>query len=285
MNLSIRYEANFRYEKPVSFSPHLARIFPRTDLFVKVGRMRFETDAAGDVQFRRDLFDNLIACCFFPQSLDALPFRLELDLDVKERNPFHFLLDARGARIPCQYTGDERALLAAFLATDGTASLPGPLSGAASGPTAEALVARNSWIHKNLGYERRDEGDPFPPAETLRRGSGSCRDFAVLLAESLRQSGVAARLAAGFVWEGDKEESDRRAQSSLHAWVEAYLPGAGWIGMDPTNGVLCDHHFVTTAVGLRPADIAPISGTFYENERVAGTLATHLEIQKTDITR
>ena len=280
MKLSIRYEAIYRYESPASFSPHIARIFPRTDLFVKVDRTVFSTDKTADVQLRRDLFDNLIAFCFYPGILQELPFRLEIDVEVQERNPFHFLLDSRGLSIPCRYSDDERLVLGAFLEPQSTFSAPAPLAPAAARPTVETLVTMNAWIHQNLAYERRDEGDPFSPEETLRRGSGSCRDFAVLFADVLRQNGVAARLASGFVWEGDKDADDRRAESAMHAWVEACLPGAGWIGMDPTNGAFCDHHFVTTAVGLRHSDISPVGGTYYGKQFIGSKLETKLEITK-----
>lgn len=280
MKLSIRYQAVYSYDEPASLSPHLARIFPRTDLHVKIERTAFATHPTADVQWRRDLSDNLIAYCFFPEPVQELPFELELDLDVRERNPFHFLLESRGLKIPCGYSDDERAILSTFLQPESTVSLPAPLAPAGPRPTIETLVGLNRWIHENLSYERRDDGDPFHPQETLERGAGSCRDFGVLFAEVLRINGVAARLASGFVWEGDKKEEDRRAESAMHAWVEAYLPGAGWIGLDPTNGVLCDHHFVTTAVGLRHADVSPIAGTYYGNKRIPSKLATHLEITK-----
>ena len=281
MNLSIQYEAVYQYGTPASFSPHIARIFPRTDLFVRVARTSFSTDPTADVQMRRDLFDNVIAYCFYPEILQELPFRLAVELEMQERNPFHFLLDSGGLTIPCGYSPDERLLLEAFLIPHFPFEAPGPLAPAASRPTVETLVTMNSWIHKNLAYERRDEGEARSPEETLRRGTGSCRDFSVLFADALRQNGVAARLASGFVWEGDKAEEDRKAESAMHAWVEAYLPGAGWIGMDPTNGAFCDHHFVTTAVGLRPVDISPVGGTYYGHKEIASSLVAKLEITKT----
>ena len=280
MKLNIRYEAAYAYGEPASLSPHLARIFPRADLFVKVGTTIFTTHESADVQWRRDLFDNLVAYCFFPEPVKDLPFRLELDLEVLERNPFHFLLDSRGLQIPCDYSSHERTLLAPFLRHGDPFALPPPLAPDAPRPTVETLVTLTRWVHENLEYERRDEGEPFPPAETLRRGKGSCRDFGPFFAEILRRNGVAARLASGFVWEGDKAPGERRAESALHAWVEAFLPGAGWIGLDPTNGVFCDHHFVTTAVGLNHGDISPVAGTYYGNHPIASGLTAKLEVQK-----
>ncbi len=281
MKLSIDYKADYHYEAEASLSPHIARVLPRTDLFVKVHHRAFTTHPTGDIQYRRDLFDNLIAYCFYPEPIRELPFRMELEIEVGERNPFHFLLDSRGLHIPCDYTPSERAVLDVFLKPSGSAlALPAPLASTGKRPTVETLVTMNLWIHENIAYERREEGEAFSPEETLRRESGACRDVAVLFAEVLRRNGVAARLASGFVWEGDKEEGERRAESAMHAWVEACLPGAGWIGMDPTNGVFCDHHFITTAVGFEPADVSPVSGTYYGRTKIESHLTTALDIRK-----
>jgi transglutaminase-like putative cysteine protease len=281
MKLKIKKESIYNYAEAVSFSPHNIRIFPRVDLFVKVENVRFETQPGADVQFRHDLFDNIIAYCFYPEPSQTLPFRLELDLEIKEKNPFHFLLEPNGIQIPPQYKHEERALLGSYLATDGTCKLPAPLAPSSSRPTVETLVNFNHWIYENLTYIPRHEGSAYTPEETLRKGSGSCRDFAALLAEALRQNGVAARLASGFVWEGDKPEEEKRASSSMHLWVEACLPGAGWIGMDPTNDVLTDHHFVTTAVGRHHADVAPISGVYYSPKPVESNLKASIFLEKT----
>ncbi len=280
MNLSIHYEAVYTYERAASLSPHVVRVFPRMDIFVHVAKAVFTTAPTADVQWRRDLFDNQVATCFFPELLSELPIRLEMEIEVKERNPFHFLLDSGGLHLPCKYTAQEEVLLAPFLRCGKHFPLPAPLVSDVPRPTMETLVTLLQWVHENLAYERRDEGDPFTPEETLRREAGSCRDFGPFFAEVLRRNGVATRLASGFVWEGDRADEDRRSESALHAWVEAYLPGAGWLGMDPTNGVLSDHHFVTTAVGLEHSDIAPVVGTYFARSSIASSLATKLEVQK-----
>jgi transglutaminase-like putative cysteine protease len=281
MKLKIKKESLYNYAEPVSFSPHHVRIFPRVDLFVKVERVVFETAPGADVQYRQDLFDNLIAYCFYPKTGLELPFRLELDLEVKEKNPFHFLLESTGFKIPPEYRPDRAEILEPYLRPEGGCKLPDPLAPTVPRPTVETLVNFNHWIYENIAYESRQLGKPYTPAETLKKGSGSCRDFAALLVEALRQNGVAARLASGFVWEGDKAEEDKRASSAMHLWVEACLPGAGWIGMDPTNGVLTDHHFVTTAVGRLHEDVAPISGVFYSSKPVENNLTTTLSVEKT----
>jgi transglutaminase-like putative cysteine protease len=97
-----------------------------------------------------------------------------------------------------------------------------------------------------------------------------------LLAEILRQTGLAARLASGYLRESDSET--KRAEGSLHAWTEVFLPGAGWIGMDATNGVLANHNFIAAAAGLSPADITPIAGTYYHPTSVPAQMTSKLRL-------
>ena len=134
----------------------------------------------------------------------------------------------------------------------------------------------NQTIHECIGYERREEGMARDPVDTLRLGRGACRDVAVLLAEMLRSIGLAARLVSGYLRESDAEQ--RRAEGSLHAWTEVFLPGAGWIGMDATNGIFCNHNFITAAVGLTPADITPISGAYFHKTEIPSRLRSRLEL-------
>jgi transglutaminase-like putative cysteine protease len=98
----------------------------------------------------------------------------------------------------------------------------------------------------------------------------------VLLAETLRGLGLAARIASGYLCEFG--EAGKVAEGALHAWAEVYLPGAGWVGMDPTNGTFCDHHHLTAAVGLTPADISPVLGNYYHATHVPAQMTASLQI-------
>ncbi len=282
MKLKITKETLYTYEDLVSLSPHTLRIYPRVDLHFKVDQFHLQSNSDAQIQYRRDLHDNLVAYCFYPNTSNRLGFRTTIELSVKEKNPFQFLLDSHGLKIPCHYKDEELAVLAPYITMAEKAKLPSPLAPTIPRPTVETLVNINSWIFENIAYERRESSHRHTAAEILKRGSGSCRDFSTLLAETLRQNGLATRLASGFVWEGDKPKEEKKASSSMHAWVETYLPGAGWIGMDPTNGVLCDHHFVTTAVGRTESDIAPVNGSYYSNKPVTSSLVTRLFLEKLD---
>ena len=282
MKFRITKETLYTYEDLVSLSPHTLRVYPRVDIHIKVDRFELQSNSDAQIQFRRDLFDNIVAHCFYPDTSNRLGFRTIIELSVQEKNPYQFLLDSHGLKIPCQYKEGELALLAPYITVAENAKLPAPLAPTNPRPTVETLVNINSWIFDNIAYERRDSAHRHTAADILKRESGSCRDFSTLLAETLRQNGLATRLASGFVWEGDKPEEEKKASSSMHAWVETYLPGAGWVGMDPTNGVLCDHHFVTTAVGRTESDIAPVNGNYYSNKPVTSSLVTRLFLEKVD---
>jgi transglutaminase-like putative cysteine protease len=281
MKIGIRYHARYDYDEPASFSPHLVRLFPKNDRHVRIERIHFEAAGCDDVQYRHDLFDNEAAVCFYPEKRDHLDFRLDLDLELSEKNPFHFLLESHALRLPLTYHPREAAVLVPFLDDGSELSLPAALQPPSTPrPTIEALLALNEWIFENLGYERREEGEAWNPAETLATGRGACRDFAVLLVAVLRKHGLASRLVSGFLWEPpDMPKEDLRAESALHAWVETYLPGAGWLGLDPTNGVLCDHHRIPAAVGLTADDISPIKGLYYGKKRIESHMTATLEIK------
>jgi len=281
MKLAIRYSAVYQYGEKASLSPHIVRLFPRQNFSLQTDRIAFATDSSADVQKRQDLFDNLIASCFFPQPLERMEYRLELDLTLEPRNPFHFLLDSQSLQVPFSYLPEQAAVLGSYMQPgEALGSLPAPLSKASTAkPTIDFLNALNFWLHENIAYERRDEGEAYAPAFTLQQARGSCRDFAALMVELLRHHGLAARLVSGFLWEDETEELDRRAENALHAWVDTYLPGAGWVGLDPTNGVFCDHHFIPTAVGLTPAQIAPVAGHYYGHQKIDSKLDTTLTVQ------
>ncbi len=276
MKIQILYQAQYAYAETVTFSPHLFRLFPKAERHLRVLSSTFQTNADAVVNYRRDLFDNEIASCFYPEKSALLQASFNLELEVEERNAFGFLVAAHALDLPFTYQPAELRVLSPYLHTAERIELPFWKTPASARPTVETLIELNDAIHTNLEYERREEGDPHSPTELLQRGAGACRDFAVLLAEVLRGLGIATRLASGYLCEfGDGEKV---AEGSLHAWTEAYLPGAGWLGMDPTNGTFCDHHHLTAAVGLTPEDISPVLGNYYSKRHIPSMMNASLQI-------
>jgi len=280
VKLRIRYETTYSYERAVAFSPHDVRLFPRHDRFTRVRRLDFKTNPATNVRFARDVFDNTVASCFFPDASAELDLHLLLELEIDEKDPFHFILENSAVELPFEYDPGIHAVLAAYRErrTADTLALPGWTrpTVAEKRNTVATLANLNRLLHESIGYERREEGAARSPAETLRNGCGACRDIAVLLAELLRDVGLAARLVSGYLRESDSET--RRAEGSLHAWTEAFLPGAGWVGLDPTNGIFCNHNFISAAVGLTPSDITPISGSYFHKEEIPNRMTSRLEL-------
>ena len=279
MKLSVQYRAEYLYGGKVSLSPHIVRSFPRDALQARVRLFRFATNESGSVNWRHDLFDNVVAQCFYPRDEDRLVFSFDAEIEAEERNPFGFLLDSRALQWPPEYSPREREVLAAFMVPE-PVELPAALRPMSGGETVGALVAMNQWIHAHIAYERREDGAAHPPAETLRLRRGACRDTAVLLAAALRAQGLAARLVSGYLWESVSEPAGRKADGSLHAWTEVFLPGAGWVGMDPSNAVLADHHYIAAAVGIVPADIAPVAGLYFGDRKIPHRLETSLKVAR-----
>ena len=280
MKLGIRYETVYRYDRAVRFSPHDVRLFPRSDRFVQIARLDFRTKPETTVRFGHDVFDNVVASCFFEEAAEALELRLAIDVEVAKKNPFDFVLARRAAQMPFAYEAEIASIICAYCQrqTGDALSLPGwtPPMQELPRETVATLVELMELLHRTISYQRREEGAAQAPAETLRLRSGACRDTAVLLAEILRDAGLAARVVSGYLREADEEI--RHAKGSLHAWAEVFLPGAGWVGLDPTNGILCNDNFVAAAVGLRPADITPISGSFYHRDSVPAEMQSRLEL-------
>ncbi len=283
LRLRIDHRTRYEYARPVSLSPHFVRLFARTEPGRLVRSVHLATNAQASLQTRRDAFDNVFARCYYPEHEANLFFDFTMEVELQELNPFDFLLDFHAANYPFAYGPADAARLGAYLdfSEDGPPLLPLPFWSAPSEPvsTVSMLSGLIEAVHANLHYERRDEGTAHSPAETLRRGQGACRDFAVLLAAVLRELGLAARLVSGYLCEFGQDAKDRRAEGAMHMWTEVYLPGAGWTGLDATNGVWCNHNFIATAAGLTTAEITPISGRYFSDEAVESKMIANIEMR------
>jgi uncharacterized protein (DUF2126 family)/transglutaminase-like putative cysteine protease len=270
----------YSYEKPVSFSPHRVRLYPRTDQAIVTHRLETLINTPADIHYRRDLFDNLVANCFFPQPADTLEIRSRLEVEVEPKNPFHFLLAPRATEIPFAYSPEEAKVLEPFLTVKPEEDFDpdGLWRFGTQRNTVDALVDLAQFLHNEIAYEVREDGDARLPAKTLELRSGACRDTALLCATIMRKQGLAVRLVSGFLCDFQIDVPDHRPDSFLHAWIEVFLPGAGWVGIDPTNGTFCDHRFIPTAVGVSLNDVAPVEGSYFGQEKVPGTFESKLEL-------
>jgi transglutaminase-like putative cysteine protease len=278
--MRILYETIYEYDRAVRFSPHHLRVIPRGDAFAQLLNVHFETQPPARTRFSRDAFDNVVASFSFDDGAEKLELKMSAEVEVRKKNAFDFILDSVAVEMPFVYEREFSSFLRVFerRQSRGQIVLPGwtPPDQQSSRGTVQTLVELTRSIHEAIQYERREEGPARSPAETLRRKSGACRDVAVLLAEMVRSLGLAARIVSGYLREAD--DSIHHAERSLHAWTEVFLPGAGWIGLDPTNGIFCDHNFIATAVGVRPANVTPISGNFYHHERIPARMTSRVAL-------
>ena len=286
MNPRIRLHhlSRYVYSSAVSFSPHLLRIFPRSEPGRFLRHFELQTNAAADVQFRRDFFDNNVARAYYPDRSTELLIELTAELELRVENAFHFLLDPHAAEYPFPYSARERERLLPYLAPaaggDRTPALSFWTPPAGKTETVGLLLSLVDALHGHIRYEVRPDGPARPPVETVELGVGSCRDTARLLMALLRDLGFAARLVSGYLWEPPGDDATKKhADGSFHAWTEVALPGAGWVGLDGTNGVFCDHHFIACAVGLDAQDITPVAGRYFSDAPVESTMDATLRIE------
>jgi transglutaminase-like putative cysteine protease len=127
-------------------------------------------------------------------------------------------------------------------------------------PTFKILSSMTHGIRQSFTYRRRHEQGTQHPLDTLQTGSGTCRDYALLMIEALRRLGIAARFVSGYLFTGDDER--HRGGGSTHAWVQVYLPSAGWIEFDPTNGITASRDLIRVAVARDPSQAIPLHGTY-----------------------
>lgn len=246
------------------FGPHRALMRPREGHDLQIVRGRIEIEPAADVRWLRDIYGNSVAILTFSQPGQKLRVFSEVDVDLREDQPVECLIDPAARSYPFQYAADEQVELVAYRLPsyphDGSALQswlldlyrPGQLI-----DTFELLNRLNTRIHDTLRYTAHDTPGVQLPCETLASGSGSCRDYAVLMMEAARHWGFGARFVSGYIQMGEGQHG------ATHAWVEVYLPGAGWHGFDPTNNKRVGAEHISVAVAREQQKSMPLSG-FWE---------------------
>jgi uncharacterized protein (DUF2126 family)/transglutaminase-like putative cysteine protease len=273
IRLAIEHRTVYRYDRPVQLGPHAVRLRPAPHCRTPILAYSLAVSPAQHfVNWQQDPFGNYIARFVFQKPARELTVTVDLVADMTVINPFDFFVDEDARAWPFRYEPSLAFDLAPYLADDGAVGplLDGWLLGV---PRAEVqitdfLVALNRRVRDDVAYSVRMEAGVQTPEETLRTAVGSCRDSAWLLVQILRRLGIAARFASGYlvqlVEDDHKGQQARTVQSDftdLHAWAEAYIPGAGWIGLDPTSGMLAGEGHIPLACTSSPASAAPISGS------------------------
>jgi transglutaminase-like putative cysteine protease len=286
MFLRVTHVTRYDYSSPVSFAPHALYLRPRETPRQRLHSFDLTITPAARRVATVDAEDNALDWAYFDLNVraPALEFRSEFLVETLDKNPFDFFLKPAALSFPFAYDAAETfALGPSFTAPPGTdrAQLRAWLDAHLPAPPADTiafLTALNSAVRASLSYTRRDEPGIQTPSETLARGSGSCRDYAVFFIALCRQLGLAARFVSGYLHEPPDPAVPNPLPPTMHAWAEVYLPGAGWRGLDPTRGIFCDDHFVPVAHTALAENVNPIQGNFFSAGPATSTLSTRLTL-------
>src|SRR5438093_101679 len=271
IHVALNHQTHYRYDRRVALSPHIVRLRPAPHCRTPVLSYSLALMPSKHfINWQQDPHGNYLARIVFPEKTRELSIDVDLVAEMSVFNPFDFFLEPSAERFPFPYEPWLGKELAPFLEV----APPGPrLRGYLEGidgrdaPTMDFLVDLNQRLSKHIKYIIRLEPGVQTPEETLSLGSGSCRDSGWLLVQTLRHLGLAARFVSGYliqlapdVKSLDGPHGPETDFCDLHAWAEVYLPGAGWIGLDPTSGLLAGEGHIPLACTADPGNAAPVIG-------------------------
>ena len=265
--ITVRHVTTYRYKQPVAFGEHRMMLRPRDSYDQKLLDASLAiTPEPADIRWVHDVFGNCVAIARFAGRAPELRLESFIRLDHSPTNALDFPIEEYASRYPFTYGADEMPDLLRmierqyldperevdrwarqFLRYDGRTD------------TSELLAAMTHAIRRGLAYVAREESGVQDPVKTLRVKSGSCRDFTVLMMEAVRSLGLAAHFVSGYLY---VHEGRGVGGGATHAWLRVYLPGAGWVEFDPTNGIVGNHDLIRVAVARDPRQAVPVSGTW-----------------------
>jgi transglutaminase-like putative cysteine protease len=257
---------------------------PRENFDIRLERFSLKISPAYRLRWIRDLYENNVGLVDLAAPAKELLIEMECQLDISEENPFNFRIAPDAAEYPFSYEHELLPQLQGLIDPLYPRDLPmidkwlKPLWHPGMRlPTLDLLLELNKTIYRDIRYQRRERKGVQSPAETLELKSGSCRDFAALLMETCRSLGLAARFVSGYMY-----AAQIAGRMSMHGWAEIYLPGAGWIGFDPSWGILAASQYIPVAVTRNPRHVPPISGTFFGFQKDHLGTAIDLYVERLD---
>jgi transglutaminase-like putative cysteine protease len=268
--LTIHHKTEYRYAHPVAFGEHRIMLRPRDghDLRVLSGDLKIEPKPMR-LRWIHDVFGNSVAIATFDERADTLTFISTVTVEHNPVEEFALTADDPAYFYPFLYDGEEFPDLVQFI-TPQYADPDGELSAwarkfldaEAPTPTLRILSAMTHGIRDAFSYRKRHEQGTQHPLDTLQTRCGTCRDFALLMIEALRRLGIAARFVSGYLFVPGNRAHRYAGGGSTHAWVQVYLPSAGWIEFDPTNGIVGSRDLIHVAVARDPRQAIPLHGTY-----------------------
>jgi transglutaminase-like putative cysteine protease len=272
MILTVLHRTTYRYARAVRFGEHRLMFRPRDSHDLRLLDTSLMISPAASVRWLHDVFGNSVAIARFAAPSDELVLESSFRVKHYSIGEQAIELEPYAERYPFSYPAEELP----DLARCNEVHYPDPdgridtwarqfLDERGEADTLALLMAMTRRIRDEFSYMRRGERGTRPPARTLELRSGTCRDYALLMMEAVRSLGFAARFVTGYLYDGSliDGESTLIDGGETHAWVQVYLPGAGWVEFDPTNALIAGRNLIRVAVARDPSQALPLSGTFF----------------------
>jgi uncharacterized protein (DUF2126 family)/transglutaminase-like putative cysteine protease len=273
LRVALSHRTTYRYDRDVALSPHEIRLRPAPHCRTPILAYSLTIEPREHfLNWQQDPYGNYVARVVFPERNGEIDVQVDLVAELAVFNPFDFFVEPYAEAYPFAYAPTLAKELAPFLErSEGGDALERWVArfraGLPASSTVDALVGVNQALKRDIAYVLRMEPGVQTPDETLALARGSCRDSAWLMVQILRRLGIAARFASGYLIQVvpdvpplDGTPMLERDFTDLHAWAEAYVPGAGWIGLDPTSGLLAGEGHLPLACTASPGSAAPITG-------------------------
>jgi len=264
--LTVHHSTVYRYSEPVGLGIHRMMFRPRESYDLRLIETKLEiTPPPAQVRWLHDPFDNSVAVVSFEGTTSSLSFDSTVTLEHVETSVPEYPLEEYARSYPFRYADEDYPNIASGLERRYAGeSVPQWalqfLDPAEKTPTMKVLGAMTQGIRDQFKYNVRVEKGVQTPEDTLKSKKGSCRDFAVLMMEAVRSLGIAARFVSGYIFVPDS--SGLAGGGATHAWIQAYLPGAGWIDFCPTNSIIGNRNLIRVAVAWTHDQVLPLWGTY-----------------------
>ena len=271
--LKVRHVTTYRYARPVRFGEHKIMFRPRDSNDQRLLSAELAISPRAEIRWMHDVFGNGITIASFADEATELRFESNIALDHTPEMVPRFRTEPRAKLWPFEYDPETLPDLAPYLRVHHPApevetfARKFTRSGLET-ETGHLLMTMTMGIRESLRYSRRVDPGTQLPLETLTTGTGTCRDYALLMIEACRTLGLAARFVTGYVYVPSRDTRTRvRGGGATHAWVQVFLPGAGWIEFDPTNGIVGSKDLIRVGVAREPRQARPLSGSFIGSRR------------------
>ncbi|MGE0734168.1 MAG: DUF2126 domain-containing protein [Alphaproteobacteria bacterium] len=292
IHIALHHKTEYRYDRQVSLGPQVVRLRPAAHSRTPVTAYSLKVEPANHfINWQQDPQGNYLARLVFPEKTDHFIVTVDLLADMAVINPFDFFLEPSAEKFPFEYDKGLDEELAPFRKTAPAGPLLAKyLAGIDRTPrrVIDFLVEINQELAGKIEYLIRLEPGVQTPEQTLAKASGSCRDSGWLLVQIMRHLGLAARFVSGYLVQlvADQKplsgpEGPKADFTDLHAWCEVYLPGAGWVGLDPTSGLLAGEGHIPLACAPEPPSAAPITGAVDESKSTLHHEMTVTRVQET----